>query len=141
MTDRKITGRAASIPAGLAAGALVSATVTILISAIGAHLIISEILPQEQIGYCSIFALLASSMLGAVTASKMVKHRNLIVSLLSGMVYFCILLAVTALFFGGQYEGMGVTFIVILLGTAAAALITGREGNTRPKRKRKKISR
>lgn len=141
MTDRKITGRAASIPAGLAVGALVSMAVTILISAIGAHLIISKIVPQEQIGYCSIFALLAGSILGAVTASKKVKHKNLVVSFLSGLVYFFILLAATALFFGGQYEGMGVTFIVILLGTAAAALITSREGNRRSNRRRKKIHR
>lgn len=139
--DKKITGRAASVPAGLAIGALVSVAVTVLISAIGAYLVINEMLPQEQIGYCSIFALLASSILGAITAANRVKHRNLVVSLLSGLAYFVILLSVTALFFGGQYEGVGVTFIVILLGTAAAALITSREGNGRSNRKRRKTQR
>lgn len=136
MTDRKMTGRAASIPGGLAVGALVSMAVTILISAIGAHLIISEVLPQEQIGYCSIAALLTGAILGATTASKKVKHRNLMVCLLSGLVYYCTLLATTAMFFGGQYEGMGVTFIIILLGCTAAALISSREGKTNHKRKK-----
>lgn len=138
MVERKNTGRAVSIPYGLAIGAVISMLVTVLISAIGAHLIISEMLPQEQIGYCSITALLAGAILGAMTAAGKVKHRKLVVCLLSGLVYFCILLATTALFFGGQYQGMGVTFITIGLGSVAAALITNRDSKSKPIQRRRK---
>lgn len=141
MVEKKMTGRAASIPGGLAIGALVSMIVTVLIAAIGAHLIISEMLPQDKIGYCSIAALLCGAILGALTASGKVKHRKLLVCLLSGMVYFLMLLATTALFFGGQYEGIGVTFVTVSLGSIAAALIASRGGSGSSGTKRKKIRR
>lgn len=141
MVERKMTGRAASIPAGLAIGALVSMLATIIVTAVGAHLIMSEVLPQEQIGYCSIAALLCGAILGAVTAAGKVKHRKLLVCLLSGLVYYCVLLAVTALFFGGQYQGMGVTFVTVCLGCAAAALLTSREKKSKTPQRRKKTRR
>lgn len=138
-TESKMTGRAVSIPKGLAVGAVISMLATIIIAALGAHLIASEILPQEQIGYCSLTALITGSILGAIAASGKVKRRRLMVCLLNGLVYYMILLAITALFFGGQYQGMGVTLITICLGSLAAALITSRDKKERSKRGRKKI--
>ena len=139
--NKKVTGKAASLPLGLAVGALVSILTTILICAVSAHLISTEAIAEEQIGYCSIAALICSTILGAVTAVRKIKHKRLVVCILSGAVYYLILLSVTALFFGGQYQGMGVTLIVILLGSLAALLITGREGKGRTPSKRKKIYR
>lgn len=138
MPNRNHTGRALSIPSGLALGATVSMAVTVVISLIGAQMIINEILPQEQIGYCALAALLAGTILGGLTASGKIKRRKLMVCLLSGCVYFCILLATTALFFGGQYAGFGVTFLTVMLGCIAAALLSNRRGEKRVKRKHKK---
>ena len=127
-----------SIPSGLAAGAAVSIVATVVISFVGAQLILNEVMTQDRIGYCSMAALLAGTILGAVTASGKIRHRKLLMCLLSGGVYFCLLLAATALFFGGQYEGFGVTFLTVLMGSFAAALMTSREGKGGKKRKRKK---
>lgn len=138
MGKSNLTGRALSIPSGLAIGAGVSILVTVLVSLIGAQMIMSEILPQEQIGYCSMAALLSGTILGAVTASAKVKHRKLLVCTLSGGVFLCILLAVTALFFGGQYEGFGVTAITVVIGCGAAAILANGKGTRQPKQKRKK---
>lgn len=141
ITERRSTGRASSIPGGLAVGAVISILATVFVSAIGAHLVSSEMLPQEQIGYCSIAALMTATILGAVAASGKVKRRKPVVCMLSGLTYYGILLAITALFFGGQYEGMGVTLIIVFLGSGAAALITSKEKKGKASYKRKKIRR
>jgi putative membrane protein (TIGR04086 family) len=139
MGAQQVKGRAASIPGGLAIGAFVSMMVTILVAAVGANLVMKEILPQEQIGYCSIFALLSAGIIGPITASVKVKHRRLMVCLLSGFIYYLMLLSITALFFGGEYDGMGVTFITVILSAMIAALITSREGKVKNRPNRKKF--
>ena len=49
------------------------------------------------------------------------------------------LLAITALFFSGQYEGVIVSFITVTLGSLAAALMIGEEGKrTKPRRRQKR---
>ena len=138
MTKSKREGRAVSIPSGLAAGAAVSIAATVVISFVGAQLILNEVMTQDRIGYCSMTALLSGTILGAVTASGKIRHRKLLICMLSGGVYFCLLLAATALFFGGQYEGFLITFLTVLMGTVAAALMTSREGKGKRKRIRKK---
>lgn len=140
-TDRKMNGRASSIPGGLAIGTAVSMFATLIVTVISAHMISAELLTQDKIGYCSIAALILGTVLGAVTAANKVKHRLVFVCVLNGLVYYCVLLAITALFFGGQYQGMGVTLVVVTLGSIAAALIAGREGKQKPSHKRKKTHR
>ena len=139
MGNKMKTGRAMSIPAGLALGAMVSVAATVVISLIGAQMIMSEILPQEQIGYCSMVALLAGTILGSVTASGKVKRRRIVICMLSGVVYLCILLAATALFFGGQYDGFLATVITVMLGCVASALLLNSKGEGRRKQRRKKF--
>ena len=141
MGIQQVKGRAVSMPGGLAIGAGISMLVTMIVAAIGANLVMKQILPQENIGYCSIIALLAGGITGAITASAKVKHRKLVVCLLSGLVYYVTLLSITALFFGGQYEGMGVTFVTIAIASVAAALISSREGKQQKHRGHKKSHR
>ena len=135
----KLTGRASSIPSGLIIGALVSTVITVLVAAIGAHLVMSQYIDQDQIGYCSIAALILGTILGAITACKRIKHRKLMVCALSGLAYYLLLLMTTALFYGGQYEGMGVTLLIVMLSTLAAALIANREEKQKAFVKPKKI--
>ena len=85
--------RATSIPMGLALGAAVSMGVTLMISFIGAQMILSEVLDQGLIGYCSLAALLLGAIMGAMTSAAKVQRRRMLVCLLSGLVYFCILLS------------------------------------------------
>ena len=140
-TQHKATGRAASIPSGLAAGAAVSMAVTAAICGLGAWLIASEIMPQQQIGYCSLAALLLSAALGAMTAMHRVKRKRLMVGLMSGGIYYAILIAITILFFDGSFQGMGVTLTVILVGSLLAILVNNRRQNAGSGHRRRKIRR
>lgn len=123
VSKRKATGRALSMPAGVAVGVGVSFALTLLGAAVVAWLLSVQRIESAQIGYGSMVTLLVSSALGAVIASGLVKHRHLVVCLASGVGYYAMLLGVTALFFGGQYQGMGVTLLVVLAGCGSVGLM------------------
>lgn len=136
--NQKVTGRAMSMPSGLALGALVSMVTTILVAFIGAELILQEVVSQDLVGYFSMAALVTATILGAVTAARKIKHQKAIICLISGGIYFCILLSITAVFFGGQYEGFLITLMTVALSSAAAIMIAAREGKNGGKRKHRK---
>ena len=134
--NRKATGRASSMPIGVLAGGACAFAGTMLTSAVLAKLVDMEIIPQDKIGYGIMVLLLLCAFLGANKACRRVKRQYLIVSAISAGFYYSMLLSVTALFFGGQYSGMGVTAVLVLCGSLLAVFL--RSGN-REGRKRRKI--
>lgn len=127
-TKQKYTGRTMSIPAGLGMGLGVSLTITAAAIGILAKLVDSEKLPWERVGYGIMVMLLAASFAGALAAYGKIKRQRLMVCLLTGVVFYGFLLSLTALFFGGQFEGMGVSLLLILAGSGAAGLLGLRQG-------------
>lgn len=121
--NQKVTGTAVPIPVGLALGTLVSLGMTALLSAGAAWLILTGKLPEDAVGYCAMVILLASSAAGAATAISRIKRLRFQMGLASGGIYYGCLLAVTALFFGGIYDGMGVTALMVLCGSALVILL------------------
>lgn len=138
VSNQKVTGKAMSLPAGLALGGIISLSVTILGAVIAGKMIDGEVMAQNAVGYAAMVILLLAALLGAVTASGNIKRQKMAVCIGSGVVYYGTLLAITALFFGGQYQGMGVTALMILAGCGLAILYEVKaEG--KGSRKRKKI--
>lgn len=134
--NRKPTGRASSMPAGLLAGGICALTGTVVLSAILAKLVDMERITQDKIGYGIMVLLLVCAFLGANVACGRIKRQYLIVSAISAGIYFTVLICITALFFGGQYNGVGVTAMLVLCGSLLAAFArSGREEG----RKRRKI--
>ena len=137
--NQKVTGRTSSMPVGLAIGGGVSLIITLLTAALLAELINREAISEESVGYGVMILLLLSSAIGSLTAVGKIKRQRMAVCLLSGGIYFCILLSITALFFGGQYDAVGVTAVLVLGGSVAAAFLSlqqgrrGRSGKTRRK--------
>lgn len=130
VANQKPTGRATSMPVGLTYGEGVSLGVTLISAAILAKLVDLEKLPWENIGYGIIVLLLLASFSGAMTAYAKIKRQRILVCLISGAIYFGTLLSITALFFGGQYEAVGVTALLVLGGSAAAGLLGLRTGGS-----------
>lgn len=118
----KRNGRASSIPAGLVYGTGISVGITLIMSAAFGKLMDCEKLTWEQTGYGVLCMLLVSSFTGAVISCKRIRRQKLLVCGMSGISYFAVLICVTALFFGGQYEAVGVTAGLIAAGCAVAAL-------------------
>ncbi|MDO5545242.1 MAG: hypothetical protein Q4F81_05395 [Eubacteriales bacterium] len=120
--NHKVTGRALSMPAGFAIGTGISLGTMLLLSALLAKLISTERLEWDKIGYGIMVILLVTSALGAKFTCMMVKRRKLMSCMVAGLLYWLCLLMITALFFGGQYNGVGITGAVILCGSAVICL-------------------
>lgn len=127
---------AKSMPIGLALGVVLGLILTIGGAVLTSYLIISGKIGEQAMGYCAIIIILLSSSIGALLAACLVKRRWLVVCLGVGGIYYLLLLAITALFFGGQYQGMGVTALAVLGGCGAVGLLGLNHGN-RPQKRRK----
>lgn len=135
VVNQKPTGRAMSMPGGLAFGGFCSLVVTLIFAAILAKLIEAETLPETSIGYGVMALLLLASFVGALVSSGRIKRQRLLVCLASGLIYFLLLLSMTALFFGGQYSAVWQTALLVLCGSMLAAMMRLQEkrGGKRPK--------
>lgn len=134
--NQKLFGRALGIPAGVGLGALISLLITLVGAALVSYLIAAEKIGEGTIGFSALIILSVAAAIGAWCAVSVVKRLRLQVSMMSGGSYYLILLALTALFFGGQYEGMGVSALIILAGCALVALIPSKSGKIFRKKKR-----
>lgn len=121
--ERKRKGTAVSMPVGLMWGGGVSLAVTLIGSGVLAKLLDAEIIQWETAGYMIIGMLMLAAFLGSCTAWKKIKRRKLQAALTAGGVYWLLLIGITALFFGQQYEAVGVTAAVIFAGSACAAML------------------
>jgi len=126
-----------SAAAGLALGGGVSLLITLLSAAVLAWMVDKERLAWEKIGYGIMVTLLLASMLGARFAYSRVKRQPLLICALSGVVYLGLLLSITALFFGGQYDGAVITSVLILGGSLAAGLLPSLGKRNTPGKRRK----
>lgn len=135
---KKISGRAPSLGKSVAAGVLLGAAWTLLCAIVLAKLIDSGVLPMEKVGYGSMAAVLSAVFAGASLAGRKAGHMVIQAAAISGAAYFLCLLLVNAMFFGGSYSGIAVTFVLIALATGLAILAAGK-GSGRRHRKRYKI--
>lgn len=137
VANRKVTGTARAIPFGIGVSVGLSGIITLLGAVVVTTLISKEAIAPESIGYGSMTVLLVSSLLGGCTAAKMIKHRKAMVCGLTGLGYYVLLLCVTALLFGGQYQEVWVTGIMIAFGTGMAILLSCRKPRKKKANKRK----
>lgn len=121
--NQKVTGRISSVPAGIAIGEGVSMILTVIGALVTAMLVDRGVIPEERIGYGSLLTLLAASVAGAIVSWKRIRHRRMMVCMIHSAGYYLLLLSIAALFFGGQYEGMGVTALVVLAGGLCVAMM------------------
>lgn len=123
VANRKVTGTAVSMPMGLLIGTAVSLGLTLTGAAVLAKLIETEAVAEIGIGYGTMLILLLASMTGSLMAYAKIKRQRMLVCALNGLIYFLVLLSMTAIFFGGQYAGIPVTALVILAGSVSAGFM------------------
>ena len=138
--SKKTTGKAVSMPTGLLLGALVSLGITVAGAAITGKLLEVERIAEETVGYAVMILLLVASYAGTRLSQHKIKRQILLVSVLSGVIYFALLLSVTALFFGGEYEAVAVTGLLVMGGCGTALILSGRSGRGRNSKKRGRVS-
>ena len=116
------------LPGGLIIGAGGSIAVTLLLSAIVAYLTNREIITEESARSCVVIILILSSAAGAAITWMRVGHHKLPVCIGTGIAYYLILLACTAVFFGGEFRNTAVTALAVL-GGAGSVVLTGLREN------------
>lgn len=129
--NRKITGKETSLLKSLLKGTAAGIILTLAGCALMSRLIVGEVLKDTSIGYCATGILVISSYAAAVVAMRAAKEKTAVISLISGLIYYGILLLVNAFCFRRGYEGLPVTALLILAGTGGALLIQIRPHNKR----------
>jgi len=133
----KHTGRACSIQVGMAISTSISMSVTLIISAIIAGLLHTEKITWTQAGYWIMGMLFMASFLAGKIAIAAIKRQRIAVTIMAGVVYWGMLLGMTALFFGGEFGAVWETACIIGAGCGTAGLISGPER----KKQRRRIGR
>ena len=117
------TGKAVSIFKGMMIAGTVSITTTIMLTATIANYLNKEKITWEEAGYWIMLMLFLSAFSGGKCAYATIKRQKIAVSLMSGFLYWGILLCCTALFFGGNYDALLETSGIIVAGCLTAALL------------------
>ena len=139
MRMRGLNGRATSVPIGIAWAALAELVSTGIMIIILALTVDRQMVPETGVGYGVMLILAASSFLGGKTAIQKIKRQRMLMCMLAGVTYFGMLMLSTALFFGGQYQAVPETLLLVLGGSVLAA-ITGIREKRGGKRKKIRIA-
>ena len=138
-TKRNVNLRGDSRLKRMIAGITGSVLTTMMVTAIFAGMISKKIIPEEKLGYCTVAVLLISVIAGNKIGTSKCDNKT-VTSVCLGTAYLAILLILTAIFFGAQYQGLGVTIIIVLVGCVLAAM-TGKNGSKNQKFKKSKYKR
>lgn len=141
LATQKLTGRATSIPKGILTAVAISMSWTLIASITGAYLISKEWISHNQTGSVAIFVLITASVVGGMVAAGRIKRHRIRMAGLHGGLYYILLILLNLLCFGGQFQGMGVTLIFVLLGTVAAGVLGSRTAGKGKGRRRRKTHR
>lgn len=107
----------------LTGGIAVSLFVMLACSALLAKLISMEIIGEENTVICTGVTLLLSAAAGTGTATSGQKENKIYIGLANGSMYSAILLLITAVALGGQYQGVLVSVILILCASIMPAIL------------------
>lgn len=96
-----------------------------------------EVLQMEQVGYAAMVILLIGGFTSARIGMKGRGEGQYIWGLAAALGFFLMLLAAGGLFYGGHFEGIGVSLAVIAAGAGGALLMHGVRRSGSPMRRYK----
>ena len=138
VVNRKPSGTAKSMPAGLAMGWVTSMVITAVACGLLAWLILGGKTGWEAMGYGAMITLLAASYAGASMSCRLISRRKLLVCILSGAIYLFSLGLLTALLFGGKLDGIWISALLVIGGAGMAALVHCAEKRNKGKGRKKR---
>ena len=109
---------------------------TVAATAIFAVFISKELIAEETIDSCSTVVLLVSAITGSSIAITKSDKKTLI-GIYVGTAYLAVLMIITGIFFGAQYQMIGVTSLIVLFGCIFTAILRKNDGKNRRFRKSK----
>ena len=123
---------------GIIISTLVCCIITLLSSALAAWLISNEKLQESSFGLATSIIHFISALVGTFCVNMIIKKNMIPISLLLCGCYLAVLFSCTALFWDGQYSGIGRTLIAVMLGSSCSifALLGVKKINKKPFHKR-----
>ncbi len=137
ITNKKPGGKAMSMPAGIALGSIIALVTTLLIAVIVTQLVLNEKIAEASIGYWAMAVLPLSAAVGAFISVWLIKRRRMQVCLITGGAYYLSLLVINILFFGGQFNAMALSLLLVFVGACTIGIM-GAKGDRRGSKKHKK---
>lgn len=122
VTNKRVFGKAMSMPAGIGMGVGINMLLIIIGCAVLAKMLEASVIEVDHLGYGAMGILLLSSFAGAAMAVALVKRQRLLVCMLEGGFCFGLLLLINGLMFGGAVPGIGITGVLLFVGTGVAAM-------------------
>lgn len=119
------------MPLGIGLGVLTSMILTIIGAIVISALVSNESITESSVSVWSVAVRTVAAFAGSAVSTALLKQRLLMVSAITGAGYLLLLLACTALFFGGEYRGFWVGSILIMVSSMICAflpLIKGKKG-------------
>lgn len=121
------------LASGVGIGVGVSLLITMLLCACTATMIDKQIVSTQWSGGAALVVHLIAAFVGCMIAAKIAGKRRMIVCILTGIVYFLTLMAVSAAIYGGQYEGTLQGLGTTLGASALAGLLGAGSGKQKAK--------
>lgn len=140
LVANRAKGTSSPVIAGVLTGAAVAVAVMAGLSIAMAWMINRGWMPVDLLGYGSMGVIVLASASGATVTIKKVMRRSILMGGLTGATLILAVLAVNGLFFGGQYDGVFTTILMILVGCIVPGVIGSKKigkGNVGRRKKRK----
>lgn len=115
------------LPAAVGTGSVISVVITFILTMLIAALVNMERITEENVGYYVLAIMLVSSYTGGYIACRKMGSKRLMVSLLSGTVFLCILVGINILLYEGKFEAVGQTYLLIMCGSILSSMWTSRD--------------
>ena len=126
-----------TLPVGIAIGIATSIAI-----AIGCCMLVAYFIANERIALSALTPVIAaihllSAFIGSVVATSLIKQKKMITAMGTGLGQLLVLLALTALVFEGQYQGIIPSLIAVLAGSGGTVLLRTKGKNSPVRRNRK----
>ncbi len=124
MKQNNHTGTSASIWKGTSIGVVAALITGIILSPVGAYLIMQETIPENMYGILSAGILFAATFVGALLASKKVMGQYAVVCGVVAGVNIVLCVASNILFCGSQYGNAGIGLVAIIAAGIIACILS-----------------
>ena len=132
MVKKEQQNREGNLAVSVVIGMGISVAVSLLGAIVITVLTMNEMIADQTIDYCVLALILIASIVGNLVSMLLEKRKLMIISIATSIAFALVLLAITAMFFEGQYHGVAATLLVIIGGGISSMLIVGR-AISRPK--------
>ena len=129
-----------SVPGGLILGWVAGILMTLLVAIVASTLISTEKAGEGICAAAGAIAAIVAAWTGSVFAGGCVENKKMMVSMISGLLYFLTLLVLNLSLFGGAIRGWAPAAVTIAASSLVAGLQVSRQ-TSRTKRRSKVVKR